>query len=136
MPDELEREIEKILDKLDNFVPEESPVIRMRGRWGIRFRRWRRNLTQRLSRVSPGHVMVASLALIVVAYVFRSSSFAAYAFTAGIVLLLATIAVSFFTARRPKQEKRWRGQVVDLAEPSLTDKVRGWFGKRHSGGRR
>jgi hypothetical protein len=136
MPDELEREIEEILDKLDNFVPEESPVIRMRGRWGIRLRRWRRNLAQRLSRISSGHVMVASLALIVVAYVFRSSPIAAYAFATGIVLLLATIAVSFITAKRPRQEKRWRGQVVDLTGPSLTDKVRGWFSKGHRGGRR
>jgi hypothetical protein len=137
MPDEIKREIEELLDKLDNFVPEESPVIRMQGRWSMRFRRWRRDLTQRLSRISPGHVMVASLLLIVVAYIFRSAAFAEYALIAGIVLLFSTIVVSFFTAQRPKQrqEKRWRGQVVDLSEPSLGDRMKGWFSRKRRGRR-
>jgi len=40
MPDELEREIEEILSKIDKF-PKESTFGRLRRRWVKRFRRWR-----------------------------------------------------------------------------------------------
>jgi hypothetical protein len=79
--------------------------------------------------------MAASVLLIILAYAFRSTAFGRYAFAVGLVLLFSAIAVSFFTARRPKQETRWRGQVVDLSEPSLADKVRGWLSGRRHGGR-
>jgi len=134
MPDELEREIEEILSKIEKF-PKESAFGRLRRRWAKRFRRWRGSLALRLPRISLGHVMAASVLLIILAYAFRSSAFGRYAFAVGLVLLFSAIAVSFFTARRPKQETRWRGQVVDLSEPSLADKVRGWLSGRRRGGR-
>ena len=134
MPDELEREIEEILNKIEKF-PKESAFGRLRRRWGKRFRRWRRRLTPRLPHISLGHVMAASLLLIILAYAFRSSAFGRYAFAVGLILLFLAIAVSFFTAQRPKQETRWRGQVVDLSGPSLADKVRGWLSRRRRGGR-
>jgi hypothetical protein len=134
MPDELEREIEEILSKIDKF-PKESAFGRLRRRWAKRFRRWRGSLALRLPRVSLGRVMAASLLLIILAYAFRSTAFGRYAFAVGLVLLFSAIAVSFFTARRPKQETRWRGQVVDLSEPSLADRVRGWLSGRRRGGR-
>jgi hypothetical protein len=136
MPDELEREIEEILSKIDKF-PKESAFGRLRRRSVNRFRRWRRHLAPRLPRVSLGHVMAAALLLIILAYAFRSSAFGRYAFAVGLVLLFSAIAVSFFTARRPKQKqgKRWRGQVVDLSGPSLADRVRGWLSGRRRGGR-
>jgi hypothetical protein len=134
MPDELEREIEEILNRIDEF-PKESAFGRLRRRWGKRFRGWRRRLTPRLPHISLGHVMAASVLLIILAYAFRSTAFGRYAFAVGLVLLFSAIAVSFFTARRPKQETRWRGQVVDLSGPSLADKVRGWLSGRRRGGR-
>ncbi len=134
MPDELEREIEEILNKIDKF-PKENAFGRLRRRWARRFRRWRSSLVLRLPHISLGHVMAAALLLIILAYAFRSSTFGRYAFAVGLVLLFSAIAVSFFTARRPKQEKRWRGQVVDLSGPSLADKVRGWLSGRRRGGR-
>ena len=134
MPDELEREIEEILNKIERF-PKESAFGRLRRRWGKRFRGWRRHLAPRLPRISLGHVMAASVLLIILAYAFRSSAFGRYAFAVGLVLLFSAIVVSFFSVRRPRQETRWRGQVVDLSGPSLADRVRGWLGGRRRGGR-
>jgi hypothetical protein len=134
MPDELEREIEEILSRIDEF-PKESAFGRLRRRWAKRFRRWRGRLALRLPRISLGHVMVASVLLIILAYAFRSTAFGRYAFAVGLLLLFFAVAASFFSARRPKQEKRWRGQVVDLSGPSLADKVRGWLSGRRRGGR-
>ena len=109
MPDELEREIEEILNKIEKF-PKESAFGRLRRRWGKRFRRWRRRLTPRLPHISLGHVMAASLLLIILAYAFRSSAFGRYAFAVGLILLFLAIAVSFFTARRPKRRRAGGGR--------------------------
>ena len=137
MPDELEQEIEEILSKIDKF-PKESAFGRLRRRSTRRFRRWWSNLAFRLPRISLGHVMVASLLLIILAYAFRSTAFGRYAFAVGLILLFLAVAASFFgarTARGSMQEKRWRGQVVDLSGPSLADKLRGWLSGRRRGGR-
>jgi uncharacterized membrane protein len=131
MADDLEREIEEILDKLDQFVPEESAASRMRRRWGDRVYNLQRAVANRLSRISLGHLMVASLLLIIVAFALRWTVFGRYALVAGLILLFSTIAVSFFTAQRPKREKRWRGHVVDLSGPNLAERLRnrlrGWW---------
>jgi hypothetical protein len=136
MSDDLEREIEEILNKLDQFVPEESAASRMRRRWGDRVYGLQRAVAERLSRISLGHVMVASLLLIIVAFALRWTVFGRYALVAGLILLFSTIAVSFFTARRSKQEKRWRGQPVDLSGPSFADRLRNWLRGWRRRGRR
>lgn len=132
MADQLQREIEEILNKLDEFVPEEKASSRIRKRWGERVSSFGRWLAGPFSRVSLGHLMIASLILIFIAFAFRSSAVGRYSLIAGLTLLGLTIVVSFLTNRRPKQERRWRGQVVDLSEPSLVDKLQGWLKKRRS----
>lgn len=130
MPDELEREIEDILRRLDRFVPNESRFTRLRRRWRIRFRRLQGEVAARLSRISLGHVMVVSLLLIGAAFFLRWTVVGRYALLAGLLLLFSTIVISFLTNRRAPRDKRWRGQPMDLSGPSFVDRLKAWFNRR------
>lgn len=131
MPDELEREIEDILRRLDRFVPNESRFTRLRRRWRLRLRRLQGEVAARLSRISLGHVMVVSLLLIGAAFFLRWTVIGRYALVAGLLLLFSTIIISFLTKGRSSGlEKRWRGQHMDLSGPSFADRLRAWFNRR------
>jgi hypothetical protein len=132
MPDELEREIEDILNRLDQFLPEETAAQRLRKRVSSGFYRFQRNVARLLSRISLGHLMVTSLLLVLFAFALRWTVFGRYALIAGLILLFSTIAISFFTSHRGGAEKRWRGQPVDLSGPSLAERIRDWLRSRRN----
>ncbi|MDI6857646.1 MAG: hypothetical protein QME71_04935 [Dehalococcoidia bacterium] len=132
MPDDLEREIEDILNRLDKFLPEESAAQRLRKRVSNAFYRFQRNVAHLLSRISLGHLMIVSLLLVLFAFAFRWSVMGRYALIAGLILLFSTIAISFFTSRRAGPEKRWRGQPIDLSGPSLADRIKDWLRARRN----
>jgi predicted lipid-binding transport protein (Tim44 family) len=132
MADQLQREIEEILNRLDEFIPEQKAGSRIRRQWGERLRAFGTWLGGLVSHLSMGHLMVASLVLIFIAFAFRSSTIGQYSMIAGLSLLGLTIVVSFVANRRAGSEKRWRGQVVDLASPSFLDKLQSWLKKRGS----
>ena len=135
MADQLQREIEEILSKLDDFIPEQKATSRIRKRWGEKVSGLRQRLggvSARVSRVSAGHLMIASLVLIFIAFAFRSSAVSQYSMIAGLSLLGLTIVFSFLSNRRLRAEKRWRGEIVDLSEPGLLDRLQDWLKKRRS----
>jgi len=133
MPDQLQREIEDILNKLDEFIPEQKAPSRIRKRRGTTMAALKGRIGGGVvSRVSAGRLMIASLVLIFVAFAFRSSAISRYSMIAGLSLLGLTIVISFIANRRPGTEKRWRGQVIDLSGPSFIDRLQGWFKKRGS----
>jgi len=137
MPDQLQREIEEILNKLDEFIPEQKSSSRIRKQWNEKLHAFGGRLGGLMSHVSMGHLMVASLILIFVAFAFRSSTIGQYSMIAGLSLLGLTIVVSFVAnRRRTRSEKRWRGQVVDLSGPGPLDRLQGWFRRRRSRTRR
>ena len=133
MPDQLQREIEEILDKLDEFIPEQKATSRIRKQWSAKLRSFGGWFGGLASHVSAGHLMIVSLVLVFVAFAFRSSAIGQLSMIAGLSLLGLTIVASFFANRRHIQsEKRWRGQVVDLSGPGFLDRVQDWLKKRHS----
>jgi hypothetical protein len=132
MADQLQREIEEILNKLDEFIPEQKAGSRIRRQWGERARAFVTWLVRLVSHVSMAHLMIASLVLIFIAFAFRSNTIGQYSMIAGLSLLGLTIVVSFVANRRTGSEKRWRGQVVDLSGPSFLDKLQNWLKKRGS----
>jgi hypothetical protein len=133
--DKIEREVEEILRKLDKFVPEEGRLVRARRRLGQATSDLLHTLGARLSRISPGQMMLASLVLVVVAFLFRSASpvLARWVIIGGLILFCTAFILSL-VAGRSRYEKRWRGQVIDLSEPSLGSRLRSWL-QRHSRGR-
>jgi hypothetical protein len=132
--DKIEREVEEILRKLDKFVPEESRLVRTRRRLGQATSDLAGALLGRLSRISLGQVMLASLVVVVVAFLFRSSSptLARWAIIGGLLLFFGAFVLSV-VGGRSRYEKRWRGQVIDLSEPSLGSRLRNWLQRRSRG---
>ncbi len=131
MADQLQREIEDLLNKLDEFIPEQKATTRLRKRLIDRIGGLKGRLGSFFSHVSLGHLMVVSLVLIFVAFVFRSSTIGQYSLFVGLGLLAVTIVISFVTNRRAP-EKRWRGQVVDLSQPGPLDRLQSWFKNRRN----
>jgi VIT1/CCC1 family predicted Fe2+/Mn2+ transporter len=134
MSDNIEREVEEILRKLDKFVPEESRLTRARRRLGQAISDLSHSLLARFSRISLGQVMLASLILVVVAFLFRSASptLARWAIIGGLILFFCVFGLSLISGRS-RYERRWRGQVIDLSEPSLGSRLRHWLQRRSRG---
>jgi VIT1/CCC1 family predicted Fe2+/Mn2+ transporter len=132
--DKIEREVEEILRKLDKFVPEESRLARVRRRLRQAASDLLHTVLARLSRVSLGQVMLASLILVVVAFFFRAASptLARWAIIGGLILFLTAFVLSLLGGRS-RYERRWRGQVIDLSEPSLGSRLRSWLQRRSRG---
>lgn len=137
-PDKVQREIEELLDRLDNFVPEDRLASKIRKRRhaetdpGLLERTWKR-----VSHFSLGQAMLAGLALILISWVFRSplGSLASPVMIVGIILVIGAFVLSVVNgdSRRTiagRQEKRWRGQVIDYSEPSPASRIRDWFRRR------
>jgi len=132
--DNIEREVEEILRKLDKFVPEEGRLARARRRLGQAASDLWHTLLARLSHISLGQVMLASLILVVVAFLFRSASptLARWAIIGGLILFFSVFGLSLLGGRS-RYERRWRGQVIDLSEPSLGSRLRHWLQRRSRG---
>jgi hypothetical protein len=127
--DDIEREIKDILERLDHFVPEE----RATSRFGKRTSRWAsdvyRGVASRLASISLSQVMLAALAMVVFAWLFRfvNPAVARWVIIAGVILLVVSFVASLRASRTASNEKRWRGRVIDLSGPSLADRLRSWF---------
>jgi len=132
--DKIEREVEEILRKLDKFVPEESRLARARRRLGQATSDLLHTLLVRLSRISLGQVMLASLILVVVAFFFRAASpvLARWVIIGGLILFFTAFVLSLLGGRS-RYERRWRGQAIDLSEPSLGSRLRNWLQHRSRG---
>ena len=141
MADRIEKEIEEILRKIDDFVPEKPRSVRKRpaDKSAPAFENPSRAATPRssgtggsLSRVSLNQVMGWSLIAVLVAFFLPIPG-------SGWVILAALLVfgVAFLLSRMGGGsssrgvEKRWRGEPIDLSGPSLPTRIRDWIkGKR------
>jgi hypothetical protein len=149
MPDKVQREIEELLDKLDNFVPEERFASKIRDRRKREKAEARTGPTlgerigRRFSGITLGHVMLAGIACFLIAFFARDQLGDAgrWISIAGLVLTLTAFVLSVVNkgsgSRTPlvrtgsgQVQKRWRGQVIEYGEPSTVDRVRGWFRRK------
>lgn len=145
-PDKMHREIEELLDKLDTFVPEERLAAKIKSR-----RRQEKaaartgptlaeRATRRLSNITLGHLMIAGLALMLIAWLFGRAlpdGVGTWAMLLGIVLTGAAFVLSVLTHGGARTtvggrhvQKRWRGQVIEYSEPSPMDRIREWLRRR------
>jgi len=116
MADRIEREIEEILKKIENFPDRKSgrqPPRRKGPSGGGVVQRW-------LSRVSLRKVMIWALFLVIVAFLLRPIP-GAYWLLIGALVVFGT---AFILSTRGtgsatgNYEKRWRGQPIDTPGPS------------------
>ncbi|MGB6896657.1 MAG: hypothetical protein WBF37_12055 [Dehalococcoidia bacterium] len=139
MSDNIEREIEEILSQLDEFVPEEGVARRVRRRSSDWAANLNRAITSRLARVSLGRIMLVALGLVLVALLFGRVNplLARWVIIAGLVLFFTSWILSLRFSQGRSAQRLWRGQVVDLSQPSLSERVRSWLrGKRRRDPRR
>jgi hypothetical protein len=134
MADRIEREIEEILKKIDD-LPEGPKQVRGRKPPARPPRSSGGGSFKWLSHISMRQVMFWALVAVVVAFFFRGVP-GGYWLLIGSIIVFAT---AFFLSTRGTgpasnvSEKRWRGQPMDLSEPSLADKVKSWWrGRRRS----
>jgi hypothetical protein len=140
MPDRIEREIEDILNKLDDFVPE-------KGQKPIPFRKpaKRRNqnqnwLSQRLSRITLNQVMLYALIALIAGFILRSIPFAYWIMIAALCVLVVAFVLSLRAGGgrntvSGNYQKRWRGEPIDVrnydaGNPTIGDRIVQWFKRR------
>ena len=142
-PDKLEREIEEILSKIEQFPKPESrrAMARKRAlrRFGNSIATRQRSVMRELSRISVSQLMLLSFIMIIGFFFFRRLNplVMQWVLYAGIVLFVSSFAIMVFT-RSPGggTEQRWRGRSIEYREQSLLDRLRRWYGERGGHSRR
>lgn len=139
--DRLEREIEEILGKIEQFPDAGSRARRSRrrnfNRVTSRIADVQRGIARRLGTVSISQLMLASFLLILLAFFFRGRGIpptaSSWILVAGVLLFISTFAVMVFSprARRGSMEQRWRGRAIESrAGSSLGERMRRWWSSR------
>lgn len=138
MPDDrLEREINEILDKIEQFPTPESRRARARKRF---FRRLansvseaQRAVVRQLARISISQVMLLSLALIAGAFFLKRANpmVMNWVLLAGVVLFVSSFAILVFTrGGGSSQTGYWRGREINYRSQPLSARLRRWLAER------
>jgi hypothetical protein len=139
MSDRLEREIEEILDKIEQFPAPETRRARARRRWvrrlGTAISDRQRAVMRELSRISISQVMLTSFLMILGSFFFRRFSplLTSWVLYAGVVLFISSFAIMVFGRRSTRSvEGRWRGREVTYhySRVSLGQRVKRWWAAR------
>ncbi len=143
--DRLEREIEEILGKIEQFPEPESRARRRRrqafNRVTARIADWQRGAARQLARVSLSQLMLLSFVTILAAFFFRGRmlppTVASWLLVAGVILFISTFAVMLFSSNRAGStrpasgEQRWRGRTIQPQRgPSASARLRHWWTNR------
>ena len=133
MADRIEREIEEILRKIDDFVPDGGRGRRPQRRPAPRpaqpapsAQGW---FGRRLAAISLTQVMWWSLFVVIVAFFTRAIPGMDWVMIGALIVFVT----AFFLSRGRAGsvagggEKRWRGQPIDLSGPSWPDRVKAWI---------
>ncbi len=134
MADRIEREIEEILRKIDDFVPERprrTPRKRPAQPASATGQSW---LASRFSRISLNQVMAYSLLVVILAFIFSAVPGAGWLMIGALIVFVTAFVLSVAgggKAHPPAQEKRWRGQPISYNGPAWPNRIKAWIkGKR------
>lgn len=135
--DRVEREIEEILRKIDDF-PTEAARIRAQRKKTAQGPSPVQRVSRRLSRITASQLMLTSIALVLGSYFIVGQideTVSRFGIIAGIILFFSSFALSFRpagVARSPGAEKRWRGRVIDTPQqqPGRGLRLPGWWRRR------
>lgn len=135
-PDRLEREIQEILDKI-----EQLPAPRRQRATGLRraLRRigegvsaWQRTVARELSRISLSQLVLLSFLLILGAFLIRGiGPIGTWIMIAGLVLLVTSLALIMLGSGGTRSRtQRWRGRTISYKRDGLAQRLRRWFSNR------
>ena len=133
MPNRIEREIEEILSRLDEFVPEESRSRRLRRRTGTVLSSVGDRLRAATRGISGGHVVLGAAVLLLLAMFLRSSFplVARWATYVGLAVIFVAIFLAIKPVHRRQPSRYWRGQPIDIRRPGLLNRLRVWWRRRN-----
>ena len=126
MADRIEREIEEILRRIDDFVPESARARRPGRRMSSPLFTARSWLSARLAAISLNQVMMWSLIVVIGAFFLRAIPGASWLLVAALIVFVTAFVLSL-RGRGGKTPKRWRGQPIDLSGPRWTDRLKAWI---------
>lgn len=112
-----EKEIKDILEKIEDFLPPGQEPSEKRKQPGILDGLKRRIAGIRLT-FSPGQIFVTGLVLVTMAFIlsFFSRGLTIYVGLAGGLLMALAYVLFLLGKQTRRQEKRWRGRIIDLEE--------------------
>ena len=131
MADRIEREIEEILRKIDDFVPDggrgrrpqrrpprPAPQPSVQGWFG-----------RRLAALSLTQVMWWSLFVVIVSFFTRAVPGMEWVMIGALIVFVTAFFLSRGRSARAAGggEKRWRGQPIDLSGPGWPDRIKAWL---------
>jgi hypothetical protein len=122
MADRIEREIEEILKKIDNFPDRTRARPRKPSKASGALQRW-------LAHVSMRKVMMWALFAAMVAFFLRGIPGGYFLLIGAIIVFVTAFMLSTRGGGGASNlpEKRWRGQPLDLSEPGWPDKLKAWI---------
>lgn len=134
--DRLEREINEILNKIEQFPTAESRRARARKRAlrraGDAIASRQRALTRQLGRISISQVILISFLIILGSFVFRRFNplLMQWALYAGIVLFVSSFAIMLFSRPRSSAPTYWRGRKLTSRSDPMTTRLRRWLASK------
>lgn len=136
--DRLEREINEILDKIEQFPTPENRRIRARKRairrLGTAISLKQQAFMRQLTRLSVSQLMLASFLLILGSFFFRRFNplLMQWVLYAGIVLFVSTFAIMIFSRGGVSsgQPQYWRGRELRNQGEPLQARLRRWWQAR------
>jgi hypothetical protein len=129
MADRIEREIDEILRKIDDFIPENGrgrPRPRKTEGSLSRAQNW---LARTLSSISLNQVMLWSLIVFLGAFFLRAIPGAGWLMIGALIVFATAFALQLLSpGGKRAPEKRWRGEPVRYnTQPTLPDRLKSWI---------
>lgn len=134
MPNRIEREIEEILTRLDEFVPDEPRTSRAKRRANSALAETTTRVRGRFSRVTGGHiVLAAALMLVATMLIPLPPTLERWLVIGSVAVLFGSIILSIKPLRRRTPANRyWRGQVLEMRRLGPLTRLRMWWRRQRN----
>jgi hypothetical protein len=115
--DRIQQEVDELLANIEKFPPPRPLGRRISDFVSAPFRAVSRRLSGlNLPRISAGHVLLAAIVIIVVAWLNGFSDFWAWVGLAGLGLFIAAFIMSLRRQSKPPAQRYWRDQPLDVED--------------------
>ena len=124
--DRYEDEIREILNRMDNFIPEEG-ITRRQSR-SDPLAGWLAGLKRKLYSYDTNSLLVGWVMLALAAAILHKifPFFGVIAAVLSVACLLGAIFIPMLARRYGRPERRWRGRVVDYQQPTRMRRPFSW----------
>jgi VIT1/CCC1 family predicted Fe2+/Mn2+ transporter len=129
MSDRLRQEIDEILSKYEKFPLREPLPRRLRRKAAELTAAAGRLLAAPLRYVTTGRLMLLGVILVLAAYFSWGGASITRSVIIAALLVFALAFIVSLRRRTPNVEQRWRGRPLELHEPTVSTRLRAWWGR-------